>query len=237
MDDGDADRLPVFLSVSEIEFPVSELSARRVITIYNPYGHPIQYKVLCNAPVNYAVPNSKGVLMAKSCKDLVVKCTARLTVGTRDRLRIEIMRPGETEILGARDILLRTVSECDAPFIQPTSMNSNIYAGSDRGSSRGSLQIRNESPPFRIDYKEFFGCDGKYSTSPFENVDGWAGKAWYSLVTALLTYSSELNPYDPNTFRSPQACSEGKNSTSSGSQVGSGCKDCVRALFFSKELH
>ncbi|XGW34653.1 hypothetical protein V3C99_018553, partial [Haemonchus contortus] len=144
MDDGDADRLPVFLSVSEIEFPVSELSARRVITIYNPYGHPIQYKVLCNAPVNYAVPNSKGVLMAKSCKDLVVKCTARLTVGTRDRLRIEIMRPGETEILGARDILLRTVSECDAPFIQPTSMNSNIYAGSDRGSSRGSLQIRNE---------------------------------------------------------------------------------------------
>ncbi|VDO27875.1 unnamed protein product [Haemonchus placei] len=145
MDDGDADRLPVFLSVSEIEFPVSELSARRVITIYNPYGHPIQYKVLCNAPVNYAVPNSKGVLMAKSCKDLVVKCTARLTVGTRDRLRVEIMRPGETEILGARDILLRTVSECDTAFIQPTSMNSNIFAGSDRGSSRGSLQIRNEN--------------------------------------------------------------------------------------------
>lgn len=44
MDDGDANRLPVFVSVSEIEFPVSERSPRRVITVYNPYGYPIQYK-------------------------------------------------------------------------------------------------------------------------------------------------------------------------------------------------
>ncbi|KAK6029740.1 hypothetical protein OSTOST_04147 [Ostertagia ostertagi] len=91
MDDGDADRLPVFLSVSEIEFPVTERSPRRVITIYNPYGYPIQYKVLCNAPTNYAVPYCKGILLAKSCKDLVVKCVTRLTVGTTDRLRVEIM--------------------------------------------------------------------------------------------------------------------------------------------------
>ncbi|VDO20208.1 unnamed protein product [Heligmosomoides polygyrus] len=119
MDDGDSDRLPVFLSVSEIEFPVTERSPRRVITIYNPYGYPIQYKVLCNAPGNYSVPNFKGMLLAKSCKDLlvivclcfqtsllfaseklfrVVRCTSKLTVGTTDRLRIEIMRPGETEV-------------------------------------------------------------------------------------------------------------------------------------------
>ncbi|KJH49820.1 hypothetical protein DICVIV_04073 [Dictyocaulus viviparus] len=111
MEDGDVNRLPVFLSVSEIEFPVSERSPRRIITVYNPYGYSIQYKVLCNAPGNYSVPNSKGILSAKSCKDLVVKCTAKLSVGTTDRLRVEIMRPGETEVLGSRDLLLRTVNE------------------------------------------------------------------------------------------------------------------------------
>ncbi|KAE9413896.1 hypothetical protein Angca_005327 [Angiostrongylus cantonensis] len=111
MDDGDTNRLPVFLSVSEVEFPITERSPRRIVTVYNPYGYPIQYKVLCNAPGNYSVPNPKGVLHAKSCKDLVVKCTAKLSVGTIDRLRIEIMRPGETEVLGSRDLLLRTVSE------------------------------------------------------------------------------------------------------------------------------
>ncbi|VDM74563.1 unnamed protein product [Strongylus vulgaris] len=47
MDDGDSNRLPVFLSVSEIEFPVSERSPRRVITVYNPYGYSIQYKGIC----------------------------------------------------------------------------------------------------------------------------------------------------------------------------------------------
>ncbi|KIH65814.1 hypothetical protein ANCDUO_03866 [Ancylostoma duodenale] len=97
MDDGDANRLPVFVSVSEIEFPVSERSPRRVITVYNPYGYPIQYKVLCNALGNYSVSNSKGILHANCCKDLVVKCTTRLSVGTTDCLRVEIMRPGETE--------------------------------------------------------------------------------------------------------------------------------------------
>ncbi|ETN75202.1 hypothetical protein NECAME_00613 [Necator americanus] len=111
MDDGDANRLPVFLSVSEIEFPVSERSPRRVITVYNPYGYPIQYKVLCNALGNYSVSNSKGILHPNCCKDLVVKCTTRLSVGTTDCLRVEIMRPGETEVLGSRDLLLRTVSE------------------------------------------------------------------------------------------------------------------------------
>lgn len=147
MDDGDSDRLPVFLSVSEIEFPVTERSPRRVITIYNPYGYPIQYKVLCNAPGNYSVPNFKGMLLAKSCKDLVVRCTSKLTVGTTDRLRIEIMRPGETETLGSRDILLRTVSESGTiPSHLSRSMGSGMDGRRSCGpSSQASARIRDEN--------------------------------------------------------------------------------------------
>ncbi|KAJ1347951.1 hypothetical protein KIN20_003141 [Parelaphostrongylus tenuis] len=137
MEDGDANRLPVFLSVSEIEFPVTELSPRRIITVYNPYGYPIQYKVLCNAPGNYSVPNSKGILHAKSCKDLVVKCTAKLSVGTTDRLRVEIMRLGETEVLGSRDLLLRTVSEHSYASPESSSRGSSVMeARIDQGSGR-----------------------------------------------------------------------------------------------------
>ncbi|WKY15440.1 hypothetical protein Q1695_000708 [Nippostrongylus brasiliensis] len=146
MDDGDADRLPVFLSVSEIEFPVSERSPRRVITIYNPYGYAIQYKVLCNAPGNYSVPNFRGVLNAKSCKDLVIKCATKLSVGTTDRLRVEIMRHGETEILGSRDIILRTVSEPSSSTSHPQcSTSSAFHDRGDRTLSRSSsARIRDE---------------------------------------------------------------------------------------------
>ncbi|RCN30608.1 hypothetical protein ANCCAN_23615 [Ancylostoma caninum] len=137
MDDGDANRLPVFVSVSEIEFPVSERSPRRVITVYNPYGYPIQYKVLCNALGNYSVSNSKGILHANCCKDLVVKCTTRLSVGTTDCLRVEIMRPGETEVLGSRDILLRIFSESSpAPTDPASSMMTEREFRGDFGSSR-----------------------------------------------------------------------------------------------------
>ncbi|VDP58580.1 unnamed protein product [Heligmosomoides polygyrus] len=147
MDDGDSDRLPVFLSVSEIEFPVTERSPRRVIAIYNTYGYPIQYKVLCNAPGNYSVPNFKGMLLAKSCKDLVVRCTAKLTVGTTDRLRIEIMRPGKTETLGSHDILLRTVSESGTT---PSHLSRSMGSGMDGrrscgSSSQVSARIRDEN--------------------------------------------------------------------------------------------
>ncbi|KAK5967902.1 hypothetical protein GCK32_021052, partial [Trichostrongylus colubriformis] len=49
------------------------------------------------------------------------------------------MRVGETEILGTRDILLRTVSECTSPLIQSSSISSDVYARGDRGSSRSSV--------------------------------------------------------------------------------------------------
>ncbi|VDM52179.1 unnamed protein product [Angiostrongylus costaricensis] len=121
MEDGDTNRLPVFLSVSEVEFPITERSPRRIVTVYNPYGYPIQYKVLCNAPGNYSVPNPKGVLHAKSCRDLVVKCTAKLSVGTIDRLRIEIMRPGEAENAASSQLACLGIAVvCAVALMAPT---------------------------------------------------------------------------------------------------------------------
>ncbi|KAK6061256.1 hypothetical protein COOONC_01078 [Cooperia oncophora] len=104
-----------------------------------------EISVLCNAPTNYVVPFCKGILLAKSCKDLVIKCVTRLTVGTTDRLRVEIMRLGEIEILGTRDILLRTVGECTSPAAQSSSMSPDVCQRDDHGSSsRSSVRIRGE---------------------------------------------------------------------------------------------
>ena len=38
--------VPVFTSVSDIEFPLTEKSPRTVFTLYNPYGYQISYKGL-----------------------------------------------------------------------------------------------------------------------------------------------------------------------------------------------
>ncbi|CAJ0610246.1 unnamed protein product [Cylicocyclus nassatus] len=125
---------------------VTERSPRRVITVYNPYGYSIQYKVLCNAPGNYSVSNPKGILDANCCKDLVVKCTTRLSVGTTDCLRVEIRRDGETEVLGFRDLLLRTVNVCSPAPSDPMSTTSGREPRGDFGSShRASSRTRNDN--------------------------------------------------------------------------------------------
>uniref|UniRef100_A0A1I7X5Q9 Motile sperm domain-containing protein 1 n=1 Tax=Heterorhabditis bacteriophora TaxID=37862 RepID=A0A1I7X5Q9_HETBA len=132
-------RVPVFVSSSEVDFLLSDRSPRQVITLYNPYGYSIQYRVLCNAPNNYSVPNSNGILQPKSCKDLVIRCTTRLPVGCVDKLRIEIRRRGESKVHGSRDLLLRTIAErCPTPEQTKGSFFGMLESASSTSRSRQS---------------------------------------------------------------------------------------------------
>ncbi|EYB99516.1 hypothetical protein Y032_0122g1095 [Ancylostoma ceylanicum] len=84
--------------------------------------------ILCLIPKEYCMQ-----IVVK----IFVKCTTRLNVGTTDYLRVEIMRPGETEVLGSRDILLRIVSESSpAPTDPASSMMTEREFRGDFGSSR-----------------------------------------------------------------------------------------------------
>ncbi|KAL6724728.1 hypothetical protein Aduo_019589 [Ancylostoma duodenale] len=84
--------------------------------------------ILCPIPKEYSMQ-----IVVK----IFVKCTTRLSVGTTDCLRVEIMRPGETEVLGSRDILLRIVSESSpAPTDPASSMMTEREFRGDFGSSR-----------------------------------------------------------------------------------------------------
>ncbi|CAI2356350.1 unnamed protein product [Caenorhabditis sp. 36 PRJEB53466] len=103
------DALPVFVNTSELHFRLNEKSQAKLFTLYNPFGHQIAYKVLCTATRNYTVNETSGVLQAKCCKDIVVRCIQRLPLGNVDKLKIEISKKGSPTMSGSSVISLFTM--------------------------------------------------------------------------------------------------------------------------------
>ncbi|CAP34721.2 Protein CBG16873 [Caenorhabditis briggsae] len=114
MSGADEDALPVLLSTTELQFRYSEKSLAKIVTLYNPFGHAITYKILCTATRNYTVNETTGTLQAKCRLDIVVRCIQRLPVGNIDKLKIEIAKKGAPSSCGSTVLNLLTVSS-DAP--------------------------------------------------------------------------------------------------------------------------
>ncbi|KAF1748414.1 hypothetical protein GCK72_024881 [Caenorhabditis remanei] len=110
MSGADEDALPVFLNTTELQFRLSEKSQAKLFTLYNPFGHPITYKILCTATRNYTVNETSGTLQAKCCQDIVVRCIQRLPVGNVDKLKIEICKKGAPTSSGSCVLNLLTIS-------------------------------------------------------------------------------------------------------------------------------
>ncbi|CAJ0947264.1 unnamed protein product, partial [Mesorhabditis belari] len=113
-------RVPVFVFPGEAEFVVGTSAKddphpnRKCFTLYNPFDYPISYRILCTAAHNYTVPDNEGTLRERCQKDIVIRCKQRLQVGQIDKLRFETRRLGERELLGCKDIRLRTVLEASS---------------------------------------------------------------------------------------------------------------------------
>ncbi|MBN3318846.1 MSPD1 protein, partial [Atractosteus spatula] len=92
------DRLPVFLFPAELTFFAEERSThRQVLTLYNPYSFPLNFKMLCTAPSLYAVVDAEGSVKPSSCVDIVVRHrdVSSHHLGRRDRFRLEIWAGGQ----------------------------------------------------------------------------------------------------------------------------------------------
>ncbi|KAJ8030751.1 Motile sperm domain-containing protein 1 [Holothuria leucospilota] len=99
--------VPVFIFPTELTYYADDLSShKQVLTLYNPYGFVLSYKVLSTAPEKYSVGDSSGLIQPGCCVDIVVrhKDVAKATHGHRDKFRIYLSERGQRKYIGQKDI-------------------------------------------------------------------------------------------------------------------------------------
>uniref|UniRef100_UPI00398EB35B motile sperm domain-containing protein 1-like n=1 Tax=Pristiophorus japonicus TaxID=55135 RepID=UPI00398EB35B len=100
-------RLPVFIFPGELTFQADDQrSHKQVLTLYNPYGFTLRFKVLCMNPHRYTVLESEGCVRPQSCLDIVVrhKDIGKCQFGIADWLRVEVCEDGGGKASGRKNI-------------------------------------------------------------------------------------------------------------------------------------
>uniref|UniRef100_G1T232 Motile sperm domain-containing protein 3 n=1 Tax=Oryctolagus cuniculus TaxID=9986 RepID=G1T232_RABIT len=80
---------------------------RQLLTLYNPTGTALCFRVLCTAPAKYTVFEAEGYVKAQSCIDIVIRHVAPIPshYDVRDRFRIELSEEGANgRVVGRKDI-------------------------------------------------------------------------------------------------------------------------------------
>lgn len=107
----DEGSLPVFVSPSELIYYADDISShKQVLTIYNPYGHSLKYKVLCTAPRKYQVVESEGFIKSHCCIDVVVRHKGPLVnndaiISQPDKFQIQLYEQGASSVKGHKLII------------------------------------------------------------------------------------------------------------------------------------
>lgn len=109
----DEGSLPVFVSPSELTYYADDISShKQVLTIYNPYGHSLKYKVLCTAPRKYQVIESEGFIKSHCCIDVVVRHKGPLVsndVMVSDKFQIQLYEQGASNVKGHKLIIAQVL--------------------------------------------------------------------------------------------------------------------------------
>lgn len=108
-----ASALPVFVFPNTLDVVASQpRTHKQIVTLYNPYEFPVNYKVLCTAPKLYSVIEPRGMLKGKCCIDIVIRhlaASSRSNIGACDRFRFEVCKCDEEEVTGRKDIVVRVL--------------------------------------------------------------------------------------------------------------------------------
>lgn len=121
-DDG---TLPVFISPTELKYYADDISShKQVVTIYNPYGYTLKYKVLCTAPRKYHVIESEGLIKSHCRIDVVIRHKEPLEESTLDKFQIQLFDHGSSTVRGHKQVISHvlpgkpTVAVPEAPMQQ-----------------------------------------------------------------------------------------------------------------------
>lgn len=100
--------VPVLVFPPDLVFRADQRSGhRQLLTLYNPTGAALRFRVLCTAPAKYTVFDAEGYVKAQSCIDIVIRHVAPIPshYDVQDRFRIELSEEGaEGRLVGRKDI-------------------------------------------------------------------------------------------------------------------------------------
>lgn len=100
--------VPVLVFPPNLVFRADQRSGhRQLLTLYNPTGAALRFRVLCTAPAKYTVFDAEGYVKAQSCIDIVIRHVAPIPshYDVQDRFRIELFEEGaEGRLVGRKDI-------------------------------------------------------------------------------------------------------------------------------------
>ncbi|XP_052024319.1 motile sperm domain-containing protein 3 isoform X2 [Apodemus sylvaticus] len=100
--------VPVLVFPPDLVFRADQRSGpRQLLTLYNPTGTALRFRVLCTAPAKYTVFDAEGYVKPQSCIDIVIRHVAPIPshYDVQDRFRIELSEDGaEGRVVGRKDI-------------------------------------------------------------------------------------------------------------------------------------
>ncbi|XP_044089020.1 motile sperm domain-containing protein 3 [Neovison vison] len=100
--------VPVLVFPPDLVFRADQRSGpRQLLTLYNPTGAALRFRVLCTAPAKYTVFDAEGYVKPQSCIDIVIRHVAPIPshYDVQDRFRIELSEEGaEGTVVGRKDI-------------------------------------------------------------------------------------------------------------------------------------
>ncbi|KAM6156304.1 motile sperm domain-containing protein 3 [Rhynchocyon petersi] len=100
--------VPVLVFPPDLVFRADQRSGlRQLLTLYNPTGAALRFRVLCTAPAKYKVFDAEGYVKPQSSIDIVIRHVTPIPshYDVQDRFRIELSEEGaEGRVVGRKDI-------------------------------------------------------------------------------------------------------------------------------------
>lgn len=142
----ESSELPVFLFPASLNFVAATPAGhKQILTLYNPYDFPIEYKVLSTAPAKYSVGDPAGILRPKCCIDIVIRHTgaarareAGISAPQTDRFRVQIWERGNRSASGRKDVPSTLVARTTESADPSTSAFQGVSTASGERRSPGS---------------------------------------------------------------------------------------------------
>ncbi|XP_077287021.1 motile sperm domain-containing protein 1-like [Arctopsyche grandis] len=136
-------RLAVFAFPVSLEFfPAARPTHKQLLTLYNPYDFPVNFRVLCTSPHKFNVVDPEGAISPLSCVDIIIRYSQPSTshCNGNDKFRISMQDRDTNMLLGRRDIMVKFSSGEPENNSAEGSSNDNFQPISMKGNESMSKQ-------------------------------------------------------------------------------------------------